>query len=110
MRVIPNNFPAIESQGALDRQLNKKEGAGAVYRVFRQLGNGELLHVASCDEFEKVMRLVKAFKAHWPGGYLVRDSQGNDVDRTPHFQFLHSKEGDAKRKTSPLSIGRYESK
>jgi hypothetical protein len=97
MRVIPINFPALETQGALDRRSTKKRGIGAMYGIFRKLGNGELLHVASYDEFEQVMQLVKAFKAHWPGGYLVRDSEGNDVDRTPHFRFLHSIEGDAKR-------------
>jgi hypothetical protein len=74
-----------------------------MYRVFRQLGNGELLHVASYDDFEQVVQLVKAFKAHWPGGYLVRDSEGNDVDHSPHFPSLHSIEGYVKRKTSPAA-------
>ena len=74
-----------------------------MYSLFRQFKNGELLHVASYDEVEQVMQLVKAFKAHWPGGYLVRDSEGNDVDRTRHFQFLHSIEGDAERKSSPAA-------
>jgi hypothetical protein len=88
------------NSSALDRQLNKKEGTGAMYRVFRQLGNGELLHVASYNELEQVMQLVRAFKAHWPGGYLVRDSEGNDVERSPHFQVLPSIDGNAKRNAS----------
>jgi len=53
-----------------------------VYSVFRQLGNGEFLHVASRDELEQAVQLVEAFNAHWPGEYVVRDSEGNDVGLT----------------------------
>jgi hypothetical protein len=53
-----------------------------VYGVFRKLENGEFLEVASRDELEQVLQLVEAFKAHWPGEYVVRDSEGNDVDLT----------------------------
>lgn len=53
-----------------------------MYSVFRKLENGEFLHVASRDELEQVVQLVEAFNAHWPGEYIVRDSEGNDVDLT----------------------------
>jgi hypothetical protein len=55
-----------------------------VYSVFRQLWNGELLHVASRDELEQAVQLVEKLKALWPGEgeYVVRDSEGNDVDFT----------------------------
>jgi hypothetical protein len=51
-----------------------------VYNVFRQLENGEFLHVASRDELEDAMKLARELKAFWPAEYVVRDSEGNDVD------------------------------
>jgi hypothetical protein len=66
-----------------------------VYRLFRQLENGELLHVASHDELEPAVQLVNTFNAHWPGGYVVRDSEGIAVVCTALFRFLHSVEGDS---------------
>jgi hypothetical protein len=51
-----------------------------VYSVFKQLENGELEHVAYRDELEQPVQLVEALNAHWPGEYVVRDSEGNDVD------------------------------
>jgi LPS sulfotransferase NodH len=53
-----------------------------VYSVFKQLGNGEFVHVASRDELEQAVQLVEALSTHWPGEYVVRDSKGNDVDLT----------------------------
>jgi len=53
-----------------------------VYSVFVQLGDGEFLHVASRDDLEKAVQLVEALKASWPQEYVVRDSEGNDVDHT----------------------------
>jgi hypothetical protein len=53
-----------------------------VYRVFRQLENGEFVHVASRAELEQAFRLVEELKALWPGEYAVRDAEGNDLDRT----------------------------
>jgi hypothetical protein len=53
-----------------------------VYNVFRQLGNGEFVHVASRDELEQARQLVEGLNAHWPGGYVVRDSRGNYLSLT----------------------------
>jgi hypothetical protein len=53
-----------------------------VYRVFKRLGNGEFLQVASLYELDQAVRLVEALNAHWPGEYVVQDSEGNDVDLT----------------------------
>ena len=50
------------------------------YSVFVQLGDGEFLHVASREDLEQAVQLVKALKASWPQEYVVRDSEGNDVD------------------------------
>jgi len=52
-----------------------------MYRVFRQLENGEFEHVASRAELEQALQLVEELKAYWPGEYRVRDSEGNDLDR-----------------------------
>jgi hypothetical protein len=51
-----------------------------VYTVFKQLENGEFVHVAIRDELEQAVQLVEALNAHWPGEYVVRDSEGNDMD------------------------------
>ena len=53
-----------------------------MFAVFRQLGNGEFLHVASREELEDAVQLMETFNTYWPGEYLVRDSEGNDVDLT----------------------------
>lgn len=72
-----------------------------MYRVFRQLGDGEFLHVASPDELAQVVQLVKAFDTHWPGGdYVVRDLEGNEIDRAALSRFMRFSEGDAKRNAS----------
>ena len=52
-----------------------------MYRVFRQLENGEFVHVGSRDELEQAFQLVEELKVFWPGEYAVRDSEGNDLDR-----------------------------
>ena len=51
-----------------------------MYSVFVQLGDGEFLHVASRDDLEQAVQLVEALAAQWPHEYVVRDSEGNDVD------------------------------
>ena len=53
-----------------------------MYRVFRQLESGEFVHVASRDELEQAVQLMEALNTHWPGEYVVRDSEGNDVELT----------------------------
>ena len=55
-----------------------------MYSVFKQFENGEFLHVASRDELEQAVQLVGAFNVHWPGEYVVRDLEGNDVDLTEY--------------------------
>jgi hypothetical protein len=60
----------------------RTKAIGAMYFVFRQLGNGEFLHVASRDDLEEALRLCGDLNTHWPGEYKVRDSEGNDVDLT----------------------------
>lgn len=53
-----------------------------MYSVFRRLGSGEFVHVASRDELEQAVQLVEALNSIWPGEYVVRDSEGNDVNLT----------------------------
>ena len=52
-----------------------------MYSVFRQLGNGEFIQIASRDQLEQAVQLVVALKALWPkeGRFVVRDSNGKDV-------------------------------
>jgi hypothetical protein len=48
--------------------------------VLRKIESDEYLHVVSRDELERAVQLVRELKALWPGEYIVRDSEGNDVD------------------------------
>jgi hypothetical protein len=51
-----------------------------VYSVLTKLGDGEFLFVASREKFEQAAQLVQELNASWPHEYVVRDSEGNDVD------------------------------
>jgi hypothetical protein len=51
-----------------------------MFRIFKQLGNGEWECIASCSEFEKALQLVEALRAEWPGEYAVRDWAGNGTE------------------------------
>jgi hypothetical protein len=51
-----------------------------MYHVFRQLASGELMHVASRDQLEGAAELVEALRADFPGEYVVRDSDENDIE------------------------------
>jgi hypothetical protein len=51
-----------------------------VYSVFTKLDDGEFLFVASRDRLEEAVELVEALRAQWPHEYVVRDSNGDDVD------------------------------
>jgi hypothetical protein len=50
-----------------------------VYTVFKRLGNGDFTHVAHCDELDYAAQLIEDLHKYWPGEYVVRDSEGNDV-------------------------------
>ena len=43
-----------------------------MYRVFRKVENDESLHVASRDELEQAVQLVRQLKALWPGQYVIK--------------------------------------
>ena len=51
-----------------------------MYSVFAKLGDGEFLFVASRDELGQAVQLIEALNANWPREYVVRDSEGNEVD------------------------------
>ena len=44
-----------------------------MYRLFRQLENDELMHVASRGEFEEAAELLELLNASFPGEYVIRD-------------------------------------
>lgn len=46
-----------------------------MYTVFKQLEDGEFVHVAFRDELEQALQLVQGLNEHWPGEYVVRDSR-----------------------------------
>lgn len=51
-----------------------------MYSVFTKLGDGDFLYVATRDNLEQAVQLADALNASWPRDYVVRDSQGNDID------------------------------
>jgi hypothetical protein len=51
-----------------------------MYSVFVELVDGEFLHVASRDDLKQAVQLVGELKIFWPHEYVVRDSEGNDVE------------------------------
>ena len=51
-----------------------------MYTVFKQIQNGEFVHVACRDAHDQAVQLVESLNSHWPGHYVVRDSQGDTVD------------------------------
>jgi hypothetical protein len=53
-----------------------------MYGVFTKLGDGEFLFVASREKLEQAAQLLQELNANWPNEYVVRDSNGNDVDLT----------------------------
>ena len=51
-----------------------------MYSIFTKLEDGEFLFVASREELDQAEQVVREFNANWPNEYVIRDSQGNDVD------------------------------
>jgi hypothetical protein len=53
-----------------------------MYSVFKQLGNGEFVQVATRDDLEQAIQLAQSLHAEWPGKYEVRDSHAQTVRYT----------------------------
>ena len=53
-----------------------------MYHVFVQLDDCEFVTVACRDELEEAIHLIHGLNAYWPREYVVRDSEGHDVDLT----------------------------
>ena len=51
-----------------------------MYRVLAQLEDGEYLHVACRNELQEAVQLIEGLNAYWPREYVLRDSQGCDVE------------------------------
>lgn len=58
-----------------------------MYSVFTKIGHGKFLFVASREELEQAEQLVlelsavvQELKGNWPDEYVVRDSEGNNVN------------------------------
>ena len=50
-----------------------------MHGVFKQLGNGEFVLVASGYELDQTVQLVEVLNGTWPGNYVVRDSEDSDI-------------------------------
>jgi hypothetical protein len=62
-----------------------------MYRVFVQLDDCEFVIVACRDDLEETVQLIEGLNTYWPREYVVRDSEGNDVDLTKHTTIEHER-------------------
>ena len=55
-----------------------------MYELLRELENGEFVHVASHDSIDELLQLKEKLVNLWPSEsrYVVKDSNGNDVNST----------------------------
>ena len=53
-----------------------------MYRIFVQLDDREFVIVACRDELQEAVHLIEGLSNYWPREYVVRDSEGHDVDIT----------------------------
>jgi hypothetical protein len=53
-----------------------------MYTVFKQLENGDFVHVASRDGIDEAMQLAHDLNVHWPGKYEVCNSRSELVRST----------------------------
>ena len=53
-----------------------------MYRVLVQIRGNEYIFVASREELDEAVKLVDGLRVCWPREYVVRDSEGNDMDLT----------------------------
>lgn len=59
-----------------------------MYSVLVQLDDGEFQHVASRGDLEQAVQLVGELNIYWPHEYVVRDSNGNNIDLRNPQQFI----------------------
>jgi hypothetical protein len=53
-----------------------------MYQILVQLDDREFVFVACRDELKEAVHLIEGLNVHWHREYVVRDSEGNDVDLT----------------------------
>ena len=54
-----------------------------MYHVFAQVVNDESLPLSNHDEIKEAVQLVQELNAEWNMEFIIRDSSGNVIDRTP---------------------------
>jgi hypothetical protein len=53
-----------------------------IYKILRELGNGEQLLVASHDELKQAEQLKVSLNRHWPGNYSIQETASTtDVEK-----------------------------
>ena len=51
-----------------------------MYKVLVQLDDREFVIVACRNELKEAVHLIEGLNAYWPREYIVRDSEGDEVD------------------------------
>jgi hypothetical protein len=59
-----------------------------MYNVFKRIGNREFSYVQSTETFEQAELLVEGLSDTWPGEYVIRDAEGNDLSHTENAAML----------------------
>jgi len=54
--------------------------SGFLFDIFVKLAEGGFIFVSSREKLEEAVQFMQEFNASWPHEYVIRDSQGNDVD------------------------------
>ena len=70
-----------------------------MYSVFVRCRDGVFLQVASREELQQALNLIEELMATWPHEYVVRDSEGNDIEPS-----LATTGGDTERSNSVDSL------
>jgi hypothetical protein len=51
-----------------------------MYTLFTKLGDGQFIYVASRERLEEAMQLLGDLNEYWPNEYVIRDSEGQEVN------------------------------
>ena len=51
-----------------------------MFKIFRTLGDGELLLVANIEDLAKAKQFVQNLTLHWPGEYSIWDDSETEIE------------------------------
>jgi hypothetical protein len=64
-----------------------------MYKVFKLIETGELVGVESCEALEPAVQLVERLNSTWPGTYVLRNEEGNELVLTEQNNYMIRSKG-----------------